>query len=48
VAVHKGTLKAGDKTFSGGRLRNLELQGDNLLLGSPFTFDKSNIDNFDF
>ena len=48
VAVHKGTLKAGDKTFSGGRLQNLELQGDNLLLGSPFTFDKSNIDNFDF
>ena len=29
-------------------LQNLELQGDNLLLGSPFTFDKSNIDNFDF
>jgi len=48
VAVHKGTLKAGDKTFSGGRLRNLEIQGDNLLLGTPFTFDKSNIDNFDF
>jgi rhamnose transport system substrate-binding protein len=48
VAVHKGTLKSGDKTFTGGRLQNLELQGDNLLLGSPFTFDKSNIDNFDF
>jgi len=48
VAVHKGSLKLGDKTFSGGRLQNLELQGDNLLLGSPFTFDKSNIDQFDF
>jgi ABC-type sugar transport system substrate-binding protein len=48
VAVHKGTLKTGDKTFSGGRLQNLELQGDNLLLGIPFTFDKTNIDGFDF
>ena len=48
VAIHKGTLKPGDKTFTGGRLQNLELQGDNLLLGSPFTFDKTNIDNFDF
>lgn len=48
AAVKKGSLKAGDKAFSGGRLQNLELQGDNLLLGSPFTFDKSNIDQFDF
>ncbi len=48
VAVHKGTLKAGDKTFSGGRLQNLEIKDDNLLLGTPFTFDKSNIDSFDF
>ncbi|MBI3855429.1 MAG: substrate-binding domain-containing protein [Planctomycetes bacterium] len=48
VAVHKGALKAGDKAFSGGRLQGLEIQGDNLLLGVPFTFDKSNIDSFDF
>jgi ABC-type sugar transport system substrate-binding protein len=48
VAVHKGTLKAGDKTFTGGRLRNLEIKDDNLLLGTPFTFDKTNIDSFDF
>ena len=48
VAVHKGTLKAGDKTFSGGRLQNLEIKDDNLLLGTPFTFDKTNIDSFDF
>ena len=48
VAVHKGSLKAGDKTFTGGRLQNMELQGDNLLLGVPFTFDKTNIDGFDF
>jgi ABC-type sugar transport system substrate-binding protein len=48
VAVRKGTLKPGDKTFSGGRLQNLEIKDDNLLLGTPFTFDRSNIDAFDF
>ena len=48
VAVRKGTLKPGDKTFSGGRLQNLEIKDDNLLLGTPFTFDKTNIDSFDF
>jgi ABC-type sugar transport system substrate-binding protein len=48
VAVHKGTLRPGDKTFSGGRLQNAQIQGDNILLGVPFTFDRSNIDGFDF
>ena len=48
VAVHKGSLKAGDKTFSGGRLQNAEIQGSDIILGAPFTFDKTNIDSFDF
>jgi ABC-type sugar transport system substrate-binding protein len=48
VAAHKGTLKAGDKTFSGGRLQNAEIQGSDIILGAPFTFDKTNIDGFDF
>jgi len=48
VALKRGTLKAGDKTFSGGRLKGVEIAGDNILLGKPFTFDKTNIDNFDF
>lgn len=48
VALKKGGLKTGDKTFKAGRLGELKLEGDHLLLGEPFTFDKSNIDRFDF
>ena len=31
-----------------GRLGKIEIQGDNILLGKPFTFTKENIDRFDF
>lgn len=47
-AVCNGTLKAGDKKFKAGRLGEMEVVGDNILLGEPFTFNKSNIDEFDF
>ncbi len=47
-AVARGQLKAGDPTFTAGRLGTLQLKGDNVLLGQPFVFDKSNIDGFDF
>jgi rhamnose transport system substrate-binding protein/rhamnose transport system permease protein len=47
-ALAKGTLKAGDKTFVAGRLKTLHLEGDNLILGTPFTFTKENVDGFDF
>ena len=48
VALKKGTLKAGDTSAKGGRLGEIEIAGDQILLGKPFTFDKSNIDKFDF
>jgi rhamnose transport system permease protein len=54
LAVHaahglkKGTLRGGDRSMQAGRLRNVEIQGDNILLGTPFIFDKKNIDRFDF
>jgi rhamnose transport system substrate-binding protein len=48
VAVKKGTLKPGDAAFTAGRLGELKLQGSDLLLGEPFTFDAGNIDQFDF
>jgi ABC-type sugar transport system substrate-binding protein len=47
-AVAEGKLKAGDKTFAGGRVGNVEIAGDNILLGKPFVFTKENIDQFDF
>jgi rhamnose transport system substrate-binding protein len=50
VALAKGTLKAGDKSFKASTLggREFEIKGDNLLLGKPFVFNKENIDQFNF
>ena len=47
-AVVEGKLKAGDPTFQAGRLGAIALEGDNVLLGKPFSFTKENIDQFDF
>src|SRR5258708_22526533 len=48
VAVVKGDLKPGATKCDGGRLGQLEVKGDNILLGKPFVFTKDNIDQFDF
>jgi rhamnose transport system substrate-binding protein len=48
VAVAKNELKSGVKTFKGGRLGELEIKGDNVLLGKPFVFNKDNIEQFNF
>ena len=48
AALANGTLKAGDKRFTAGALGEFEIQGDNILLGKPFVFNKANIDQFDF
>jgi rhamnose transport system substrate-binding protein len=48
VALVKGTLKPGDKKFKTVTLGEFEIQGDNILLGKPFVFNKDNIDQFDF
>ena len=47
-ALKIGTLKPGDKSLQAGRLGKVEIQGDNVLLGTPLTFTKENIDHFDF
>lgn len=47
-ALVKGSLKPGDRTFKAGSLGEFEIQGDNILLGKPFLFNKQNIDQFDF
>src|SRR5689334_15804821 len=48
AAVAKGELKPGATTFRAGRLGELEVKGDNVLLGKPFVFTKENIEKFDF
>jgi rhamnose transport system substrate-binding protein len=47
-SLAEGTLKAGDKTYKAGRLGDIEIAGDNILLGKPFVFTRENIDQFDF
>ncbi|MDB5327003.1 MAG: permease component of ribose/xylose/arabinose/galactoside ABC-type transporter, partial [Phycisphaerales bacterium] len=47
-ALSRGSLKAGDTSFDGGRIGTVQLQGDNVMLGKPFVFNDSNIDGFDF
>ncbi len=47
-ALADGSLKPGATEFRAGRLKKIEIQGDNILLGQPFLFTKDNIDQFDF
>lgn len=47
-ALGRGTLQAGATSFEAGRLKTLRVEGDNILLGTPFTFTKDNVDRFDF
>jgi ABC-type sugar transport system substrate-binding protein len=48
VALANGTLKPGADKFVAGSLGTFEVRGDNILLGTPFIFNKENIDQFDF
>jgi len=48
AAVAKGELKPGATSFKAGNLGTFQIEGDNILLGTPFVFNKSNIDQFDF
>jgi len=48
AALGRDELKPGAKTFTSRRLGEIQIRGDNLLLGKPFIFDRSNIDQFNF
>ena len=47
-ALSAGELKLGDSDFKAGRLGRITIQGDQVMLGAPFIFNKQNIDRFDF
>ena len=47
-ALAKGALVPGVTSLEAGRLGTVEVKGDNVLLGTPFTFTRENIDQFDF
>ena len=48
VALAKDQLKKGAKAFKAGSLGTFAIEGDNILLGKPFVFNKANIDQFNF
>jgi ABC-type sugar transport system substrate-binding protein len=48
VAVARGTLKPGASRFVSRKLGSFEIQGDNIILGTPFAFNRDNIDQFNF
>jgi rhamnose transport system substrate-binding protein len=48
TALAKGATVAGTTTFAAGRLGQLEVRGDNVILGTPFTFTRANVGGFDF
>jgi hypothetical protein len=47
-AVATGKLKPGATTFAAGRLGNVRIDGDQILLGKILVFTKDNIDQYDF
>ena len=47
-ALATGQLKRGDKDLAAGRLGKIEVVDDEVRLGAPFVFNKSNIDRFNF
>ena len=47
-AVRAGQLKRGDQNVAAGRLGRIEVQSDEVRLGAPFVFNKTNINGFNF
>jgi rhamnose transport system permease protein len=47
-AISDGELKRGQTELVAGRLGKIEIRDDEVILGAPFIFNKSNIDRFDF
>ena len=47
-AVASGALKPGVSSLPAGRLGAVKVEGDQVILGTPFTFTKDNVDQFHF
>lgn len=47
-AVASGALKPGVSSLPAGRLGAVKVEGDQVILGTPFTFTKENVDQFHF
>ena len=47
-ALATGELKSGDHALRAGHLGQIVVVGDEVRLGAPFIFNRTNIDNFNF
>ena len=47
-ALETGALKPGASSLSAGRLGSITVDRDQVILGTPFTFTKDNVDRFKF
>ena len=47
-ALGTNQLKRGDTSLQAGRLGSVKVNRDQVMLGAPFIFNKTNIDKFDF
>jgi len=47
-ALAVGDLSPGSQELKAGRLGEIEVRGDQVMLGAPFVFSRNNIDQFDF
>jgi rhamnose transport system substrate-binding protein len=47
-ALARDKLRSGDRFLKAGRLGTIQVENDQIMLGKPFVFNKSNIDQFDF
>jgi rhamnose transport system substrate-binding protein len=47
-ALATDELKRGNNEVMAGRLKKIEVQNDEVRLGAPFIFNKTNVDNFNF
>jgi rhamnose transport system substrate-binding protein len=48
AALARGELKDSAASFTAGRLGALKIHGSDIILGAPFVFNKTNIDQFNF
>ena len=47
-ALAQGKVAPGVRSLGAGRIGNVEVRGDEIILGEPIKFTKANIDRFDF
>jgi rhamnose transport system permease protein len=48
AALGRGTLVAASPSLAAGRLGEIKVAGDQVVLGAPVLFDRNNVDQFDF